>query len=211
MVGLCTKDKIMNLGFDLDEVIAQMSLMAINYANDALGTDYTIDVFKNFMFEDNLYFEDEEKQKAMIVLLTEAINKEECTSSILPYDGAVKNLQRLKRQGHDIYIITKRPKNLLDVTSNWLLSHKVPCDKLVLTDNKCKGESAVRFELDMFVDDLEQNLYGMHKSKKRWPKGLLLMTRPWNRDSYIDGSKFIRVHNWDDILRQVGIKNRLRS
>ena len=198
----------MNLGFDFDEVIAQMSLMAINYANDALGTDYTIDVFKNFMFEDNLYFEDEEKQNTMIALLTEAINKEECTSGILPYDGAVKNLQRLKRQGHDIYIITRRPKNLFDVTSHWLLKHKIPCDKLVLTDNKCKGESAVRFRLDMFVDDLEQNLYDMYSNKNRWRKGLLLMTRPWNRDKYIDASKFIRIHTWDDILNQVNKKNR---
>jgi len=74
-----------------------------------------------------------------------------------------------------------------------------------------KSDYAKKFNLDCFVDDLEDNLYEMHQSKHRWRKGLLLMSQPWNEELIMDATKYIRVHGWGDIFRCLQMRNRLRE
>ncbi len=200
----------MNFGFDLDEVIAQTAQMTINHLNDVFDCNYGIEVLKSYQFADNVFSEKEDEQKAAVETLMWAIFDKKMMGRVEPYKEAVKVINDLKHQGHKIFIITKRAKELTGMTSRWLHKHKVSFDKLVLTGGSSKGEFAKALRLDAFVDDLEDSLYDMYNAKQRWAKGLILMTRPWNEDNYIDTSKFTRANNWADIRKLLSIGNRLK-
>jgi uncharacterized HAD superfamily protein len=201
----------MNLGFDLDEVIAQTAGMAVEYLNYKFDCKFGIEVFRNFKFEKNLYSGDFEKQRLAVEALTHAVTDKELMSTIKPYKEAIKVLNTLKRSGHKIFIITKREKALTGMTNSWLHKYNISFDKLVLTNTESKSSLAKQLKLDFFIDDLEDNLYEMYKAKARWKKGLVLMTRPWNENDYIDTSKFIRIEKWDEVLKIVSQGNRLKG
>ena len=203
MAGLCIKDKTMNLGFDLDEVISQTSWMALEHVNNTLDLNYTLDVFEKYWFEENFFSPDEAVQQKVIRLLYDAIKDPALLTTSKPYPGAKECLQEFKGRGHSIFIITKRPLNQFDATFNWLNKNDIPFDGLHLTKETSKGKLANELELDMFVDDLEENLHDMHAHRYMWSRGLLLMTRNWNKNNTIDHNKFSRVHDWDAILNRV--------
>ncbi len=200
----------MNIGFDLDEVIGKTAHMAVNHLNVVFDTNYTIDVFKNFYFHENVFSDDEAEQKAIVETLEWAVFDAKMMDSVQPYEDAVKVINDLKHQGHKIYIITKRHKELTASTIRWLKRHKIKHTKLICTGLKEKGYFASQLRLDCFVDDLEENLLDMHKAQTRWRKGLLLMTRPWNEGHYIDTSKMSRANNWIDIRKYLSLGNRLK-
>lgn len=201
----------MNLGFDLDEVISHTATMSINHVNDIFECNLDINVFNEYWFDKNKYSDDPEIQKAAVECLEWTINDEKMMMSIEPVEDSIRVLNLFRKMGHKIFILTKRPDILKESTVKWLQQNRIPYDKLALTNGEGKDFWARRWKLDCFVDDLEENLYSMYNGKMRWRKGLMLMTRPWNENSYIDSSKFIRVNNWNDILQQIQIGNRLRG
>lgn len=201
----------MNLGFDLDEVIAQTGKMVFSKFNERNNSDLTHEALTSFYFDENTFSEDEAEQEKIVNELLDILFSDDYILDIEPYEEAVKALSTLKRQGHDIFIVTKRHTKTKDLTLEWLRAHKVPCTKLVLTGLEEKGAAARRYKLDGFVDDLAENLIDLHKTKMRWHKGLMLMTRPWNCNDYIDTSKYTRVSNWGEVLRRIHIGNRLRK
>jgi len=205
------KGDIMNLGFDLDEVIAQTATMAVEHTNEIYQCNLTTDVLKSFYFDENTYSEDSDKQKAVEETLLKAVSNPELMATIKPYPGAVRVLNKLKHQGHKIFIVTKRDKKDTLMTIEWLRANDIPFHKVAVTHMEEKGFFANKFRLDFFVDDLEWNLYELHSARKLWKKGLFLMTRPWNEGNYVDTSKITRVNGWNQILQAVGIGNRLRT
>jgi uncharacterized HAD superfamily protein len=132
--------------------------------------------------------------------LQELVNDPEFKSKVNSVDGAEDSLRKFRRMGHRLVYITNRPERSRNKTFRWLREHDIPFDEVHFAGRKMeKGFLGRRLKLDMYVDDLERNLESMWKFKKRWPKGLLLMDRPWNRQG-IDGSRFQRVKNWKEIL-----------
>lgn len=201
----------MNLGFDLDEVIAQMAQRALDHLNEVFECEYSFNALRSFQFNCNTFSEVPEEQDAAIDCLMWAIEDHYSIINVKPYEDAVKSLRMFKKQGHKIIIVTKRPKNLKDVTHDWMHKNNVPYDKLILTDHAPKSSVIGNLKLDCFVDDLESNLIDLYKAQSRWKKGLLLMTRPWNENNPIDVYKFTRVNNWVDIKNKLSIGNRLNK
>lgn len=201
----------MHLGFDLDEVLSQTSQMAIDHLNNKHDTQFTIDIFKKFNFDENIYSENEDEQKIIVDTLLEAIFDEELMANAKPYPDAVKTLNLFRRHGHKIFIITKRPVKQTGITIEWLRNNNFPFDKVVLTDNEDKGFHAKKLKLDCFVDDLKENLDDLYCVRARWTKSLMLMTRPWNAYEAVDPAKITRVNNWSDVLRHISIANRFKT
>jgi uncharacterized HAD superfamily protein len=126
-----------------------------------------------------------------------------------PVDEEGKQVIRLlKRGGHSIHFITSRSKKFKELTIQWLRNNKILFDSInFVGHNGEKGVVARSLNLDFFLDDLEKSLESLYKYKKRWRKGLCLLDKPWNAD-YIDGSRFIRMKNWQAVYRHLGIHNR---
>jgi len=201
----------MNLGFDLDEIIAQTAQMALDHLNDVFECEYEFEALRSFQFSENSFSNKKIEQDAAVECLIWAVSDEKMMYRVKPYEEAVKTLTLLKHEGHKIFIVTKRPNSMKDMTAEWLRKNKIPFDKLIHTDHEPKGKHILKYNLDCFVDDLESNLLDLYKSQARWKKGLLLLTRPWNENDYIDRSKFVRVNNWVDVMKHIDIRNRLRD
>jgi len=151
---------------------------------------------------------DKENNQKIIDDMLYRITQPDFMSEAAPYGEAVSVLTELKRRGHKIYFITSRPKQLQPDTFKWLRKHGIPFDGLKVLGKKIpKGVYGRNLHLDMFVDDLPENLESMWKFKRRWRKGLLLLDRPWNKGK-LDGTRFKRMNDWQDILRHVGVQNR---
>ena len=198
----------MRLGFDIDEVIVDLTKRPLEIINEEFDTDFTLDIQKTYIIGENVYTGDAELDRKIGERFLELICDDELTEKAPAVKDASKYLKLFKKQGHQIYLVSHRPKRRMELTVRWLRKHKIPFDKLMAIGLEGqKGPYGRIFNLDMFVDDLMPNLENMYKYKNRWRKGLLLLDKPWNRD-YIDTNKAIRVYNWKEINTQLGINNR---
>jgi uncharacterized HAD superfamily protein len=200
----------MRLGFDLDEVIVNLTAEFERYLKETYGVDWPESCFVAYDFNSCVFDpEDEENNQRIIDDMNYQVSQvTNLTDAAEPYEEAVEAIRELRRRGHKIYFITSRPKRLQPMTYKWLRRHGIPFDSLkVIGKDVPKGVYGRNLHLDMFVDDIESNLESMWKFKKRWRKGLLLLDKPWNR-AYHDGSRFKRVYDWQEILRHVGVQNR---
>jgi len=201
----------MKLGFDIDEVICLLSHQIANEAMNEfeISQGEAMEEISAFIQEYNFKRDNAHKETDPIVkfFLDKAYN----TDSILaaPVDEEGKQVIRLlKRGGHSIHFITSRSNEFRDVTVKWMRNNKILFDSIDFVGHKGeKGAVARALNLDFFLDDLEKSLESMYKYKKRWRKGLCLLDKPWNAD-YIDGSRFIRMENWQAVFRHLGIHNR---
>lgn len=198
----------MRLGFDLDEVVVNLTSEFEKYLASVYGIDWPVDCFVNYNMTECSFHNDSEFNDRISKDMVRVANDPEFQYQAEPYKDAREVLHKLKHSGHKIYFITSRPKRNQPYTFKWLRRNDIPFDNLtVIGHDEPKGVYSMKYRLDMYVDDQEQHLESMLSYKKRWRKGLLLIDKPWNYNS-IDGSKFIRVYEWKDILRHVGIQNR---
>ena len=93
-----------------------------------------------------------------------------------PYPGARPILERLRKEGHTIHIITHRffGRKSVVATEEWLTDNEIPFDTLTFA----KDKSIVG--VDLLVDDLWTNLDAMSYNCFR-----VLMNQTWNRVSHI--------------------------
>jgi len=198
----------MRLGFDLDEVVVNLGDVFEKHLKEEYGVDWPLNCFRDYSFSLCKFVEDEEKNAAIIDDMFFIANNPDYQFTGEPIEDAIETLHKLKHQGHELHFITNRPPANKYKTFMWLRKYSIPFTTLhVLGSGAEKGITGARLKLDMYVDDIEKHLVSMAEHKLKWRKGLLLFDRPWNQGP-IDKSKFKRVHNWQEILRHVGIGNR---
>lgn len=198
----------MRLGFDLDEVVVDLTSGFESHLELNYGIVWPKECFVYYDFVRCVFHEDPELDKRITEEMMHLANDTDFQSQAGTIEGARESLQKLKRAGHKIYFITCRPKQNQPATFKWLRQNDIPFDGLkVIGHDGQKGRYGMYYHLDMFVDDVESHLLSMWRYKKRWRKGLLLFTKPWNYKN-LDTSKFKRVEDWQGILRNVGIQNR---
>ena len=200
----------MKLGFDLDDVVVDLVAQVKNYICINYGINWSSEGFLWYDFEKCVYHHDEKINNEIVEELKEVVRFDsEFNLNAEPIENAREVLQKFKRNGHELYFITSRAKQLQPVTFKWLRKNDIPFDKLIVTGSRYeqKGVFGRRYALDMYVDDLEEHLKSMLAYKKKWRKGLILFDKPWNCAGH-DGSKYIRIKGWKDLLRHVGIQNR---
>ena len=199
----------MRLGFDLDEVVVDLTSEFEKHLELNYGIVWPMDCFVYYDFVQCVFYEDEELNNIIEKEMLKVANDPDFQFEAEPFDDARDALQKLKRAGHKIYFITSRPTQNQPLTFRWLRKYDIPFDGLrVIGHKEPKGFHGMQLKLDMFVDDLEKHLESMLVYKKKWRKGLLLLDKPWNHDYYIDVTRYTRVKTWKEILRHVGIQNR---
>lgn len=177
----------MNLGFDIDGVIADfvktfIQLVRKRYNLSLKETDiycHDLDLV--------LGISKEEKNE----LIRETI-KEDLTL----YPSAKETLEKLYREGHKIFILTARPHDLIEMTKTWLKKKRVPYTELIQLN---EGEKHLaKIDLDLIVEDNLEDAIGWSKKVKN----VLIYDHPWNQTWNVKGL-IKRVHNWKEIFEAV--------
>lgn len=179
----------MNIGIDIDGVITHEKKGKENIWLRSL----------------NNYFEDNIKRKRDVYDFSKAYdlpledlrefldNKiHEIYSNVGIAPNAKKIIDKLKDEGHTIYLITARHKKFRPLTIKWLEQHNVNYDYLYHEHNK--AELAVEKNIKIFIEDNESN------SKDILDKNIpvILVNKYHNQDINISNLLY-RADNWNDI------------
>ncbi|WP_251555046.1 5' nucleotidase, NT5C type [Neobacillus muris] len=106
--------------------------------------------------------------------------------------GAKKVLNRWKQQ-FELFFISARGPQLLEVTEKWFQRHEVTYDHIELIGSHDKIDAAKRHHVDLFFEDKHDNAVMIHESCNI---PVILFNTPYNQDPLPDG--VIRVNNWDE-------------
>ena len=177
----------MKLGFDIDGVIS-----------DFVGSFVRI-VKKHYsltLTEADIYCHDLNLVLGISKQERNKLIRETLLGDIALMPKAQRTLMRLKSEGHQIFIITARFKDLVDVTKAWLKNKGIPYSRLIQLNEGEKYLAEV--ELDLIVEDnLEDALEWSQKVDN-----ILVYDHPWNQTLNVKGL-IKRVHSWDDIFKEI--------
>ncbi|MEZ4334457.1 MAG: hypothetical protein R3F35_22105 [Myxococcota bacterium] len=117
-------------------------------------------------------------------------HRDDVIESIAPHAGASDVLDRWRRAGHAITLVTGRPPTTTDASRRWLATHRIPHDALHHLDKWGRpnwneaGLPAIRFE-DLpdfrFTFAVEDSLSTAIRLVEELDLPVALMDRPWNR------------------------------
>lgn len=97
-------------------------------------------------------------------------------------DELKDRLIKFKEDGHEIVFLTGRPEFLRKTTTDWLVNHDVPFDKLVMrsederyldvTDYKYKEISKLKKDYNIIIafDDLDEAIEAIEKNNIKYEK-----------------------------------------
>ena len=183
----------MRLGIDIDNVISnfneELLKEYINHDKELRNTgiiNENADYIRKGMFD---WSEDEEKSFYRD-------NIERIVKDLKVKDGAKEYIDKLKEDGHIIYIITGRDNgeysDAFNMTQEWLNNKKIYYDKLIFTNAYKHDKYAVCIEnnIDIMIDDSKT----MCENYRDNGVNVLLMDSPYNKDSDLK-----RANNWKEI------------
>lgn len=119
--------------------------------------------------------------------------QEEITNKAKPRINAVETINRLRKEGHKIFIITARVSEFHDdpylLSKNWLDKNNIEYDKLIVNARE-KGRVCKNENIDLFIDDQLNNCIDVER------EGIQTI-RISNDDEKYNG--IISLKNWKEI------------
>jgi uncharacterized HAD superfamily protein len=178
----------LNLGFDIDGVIANFTQPLLDVIKENYGVNLNSSDIYTFDLNIVLGITKSEGNQ----LVNQTLKKD------LPLNpGAKETLEKLSRDGHNIYLLTGRYEYLRDITQSWLKEKGVPYTQLHMLNVGEKYRANVD-PLDLIVEDsLVDALEWTHKVKN-----VLLYDQPWNRTLNVKNLTK-RVYGWNEIYETI--------
>lgn len=147
----------MRIGIDIDGTITDLHSEIIKY-----GMIYNDEILGNGIKNKNAYkiteifdWKEEDCIEFKRYFQMEILN------IIKPRKDVVENLNRIKKLGHRIYIITGRKytemKDTYNETLSWLKINNIPFDEFIIEEEN-KGKACFQNNIDVFVDDSVKHL-----------------------------------------------------
>ncbi|MGE5555548.1 MAG: 5' nucleotidase, NT5C type [Methanocella sp.] len=178
----------MKLGFDIDGVIANVSESLIQTINKTYGITITEQDLTRFSL-------------SVVLGITRAEEKQLITDVLygdLPiYPDAKETLEQLRKEGHNIYLLTGRYNYLKETTLSWLKAKGVPFDELHLLEMGRKYQANIEGLAVIVEDSLEEALEWTPKAKL-----VLIYDHPYNQTLNVK-NLIKRVHCWKEIYQEI--------
>jgi len=160
----------MRLGIDLDGVVANFTKGWIDFYNRDFGTDLKIE---QAIAWDGLtaitHFED----MRAFWKWTSDLDGRSLFWHLEPFPGAVEALQALDANGHEIVIVTMKPRFAVDDTHEWIDAQEIPASEIHILEDKW------RVDCDVYLDDGPHILPGL--LQHRPDRVVCRYVRPWNQ------------------------------
>ena len=107
-------------------------------------------------------------------------------------DNARDILTKWKKT-YELFYISARGENVLDITYNWFKEHDVPYDHIELIGSHNKIMAAKQHDIEVFFEDKHDNAVEIAEELKI---PVVLFDTPYNR--FATPSNVIRVYNWHE-------------
>lgn len=184
----------MRIGIDVDDTLANTKELIIEYA-----IEYDKKHFRNEgIIHPEIYdlsgmfnWTKEEKKQFINDCM------EEIASKVTIKDNAKEVLQKLKKEGHEIYIITyrtlKRYKDPYKTTEEWLIKNNIPYDKLIANSGP-KGIVCKKNAIQLLIDDNLTHCYDVLNYNIK----SFVFDSEYNKESDLP-----RVYTWNDIYEKL--------
>ena len=175
----------MIIACDCDNTLNNLQEATIKVFNERYGTKYTMKDFKNYNISECL-----NKDNAMNFVAL--YNEPGIYDIVNPLNDAQKALLKLKKDGHDIYIVTNSSPSIFNEKCNWLKFHfNIDEEHIISMKNKWL------FKCDLMIEDNIDNLLGGHHYER------ICVNYPWNRNVRDEVYGIHRCNNWKEIVSVV--------
>lgn len=122
-----------------------------------------------------------------------------------PFTGEV--IEKLKRDGHEIYIITARwntnrddekGNRMREIVKDWLCEYKIPYDKLIFSkaEQERKSDEIIENQIDLMIEDSPNNINELSRIIP-----VICYHAEYNKEC--KGDKITRCYSWYDIYRTI--------
>lgn len=171
---------------DVDGVLNNLMDATIEIYNKRYGANYTLKDVTHYHLENCLEPDVANKMKAIF-------KEKDIWNKVKPVSNSRDGLQRLIRDGHEVYLATDNNPHTFGNKVDWILHYYPFIDKskiICITD-----KSLLRCDI-MIEDCLEKLVAGQHYHR-------ILMNQNWNQSNkdWIYGIH--RCYNWDEIVAAV--------
>lgn len=193
--------KILNIAIDVDDVLFDYLENFLKYVNNLKGTSFSKEDMTSFFFEKVSGFDREET-----INLHNSFHFSENFNEILPLEGSLESIDFLNKEGHNLFIITSRSRDMEDLTKEWINRHfpkkftEILFSNHVFMHNKgiSKKDFCLKYDIDIILED------STHYAKECSESGInvILFDNPWNTNLK-ENKNIHRVNHWEEIPKKV--------
>ncbi len=185
----------MRIGIDVDEVLCRTNDYFLYEFNKKHGTNFMRDQLSSYTYDCFDGFDG----KYVFDCLVEHLHKDSLYYDV--FDSSKRVLFQLKKDGHQLFVITSRWNDLREKTIKWIYNHfgeNFFEDILIYndgTDMKIdKSEIVVKLGVDILIEDAPK--YAISTASKGVK--VLLFNQPWNCN-VLENEFIQRVFSWNEI------------
>ena len=192
----------MNIGIDLDNVLADFQTTWLEFHNTHYGTALANEDVTNYDYGPIIGIPPEEVVRRIYEFYDSAEFED-----IVPEPGAADAVKTLSGK-YGLYIVTSRPDRTANRTNKWIDTYLGGLiDEVILTnqfstdhDGKItKATICKKYKIPLFIEDGPK--YVDEVAHAGIP--VLLLDQPWNQ-KVEESERVIRVRDWDEIVKEVG-------
>ena len=191
----------MNIGLDLDEVLASLTDEVLKYHNQRFNTNFKRNHMKGYELEILWNKKREEVDKILFEFFKTPEFK-----NLKPVEGAQKGTKVLSKY-HTLFVITSRPEILMKETKAWInkfFAHQIKevhfAGEWTNKGRQSKAEICKNLKVKIMIEDSLRYASACAK------EGIttFLLDYPWNQSQEMKGVH--RVSSWNTILEKIAQK-----
>lgn len=192
---------------DYDQTLADTQTEMNHDMSLVFGKKFSLDEITSW-HNDGYFTEEEDAYRwGPQCFLNEALQ-----SRVRPVHGAIEGMFHLLERGYKPMIVSDRPKELFEVTRDWLDQQGLDMVRLLFTRHKhsqsnestlmTKYQAAWNHRLEMVIEDAPHHTNQF--VTKPYISRVFLLNYPYNREHAVKPhEKITRVNYWDDICKEL--------
>lgn len=195
----------MRIGIDIDGVLTNIEQFVIDYITKYCienGIEYNISN-SNYDYYRTFNISKEQEMEFWNQSLESYAIKEKAR----PFAAEV--IEKLRQDGHEIYIITARwltnrddamGNKMREIVKNWLYENKISYDKLIFSkaSKERKSDEIIENKIDLMIEDSPNNI---NEISNIIP--VICYNAEYNKDC--KGNRITRCYSWYDIYDKIKI------